>query len=413
MPAFPESARRVQRPMLLAFSIILGTFEGADIASIGLALSRISRDLGLDPAQGGMCAAASMFGLMIGAIVGGRLADVHGRKPVLIVSMLLLGLCAFGTAHAWDYHSLLTLRFLAGLGMGGLMPVLIAAAGDSASAGFRATAISMLMASGGVGAACAGIVAIHPDWRMIFYFGALGPLVMLPVLIFGLKDTGEQAERGDEALPVKMPFATVLFGEGRAPGSILIWVTAFATALVSYVLINWLPSLLIRQGVSEQASHSAMITYSIGAIAGNLIAGMAMDRGAARAIYWCGYLGASCCMFSLTLGIDGPGLYALTFGINFFMLAAQLATFSLTSVYYPVPVRAGGIGAMVCAGRLGSVIGPLAVGQLLNAGLEASDVLIGLIPACLIALILGLSFERLVRGRRGPSIVGASLVGAK
>jgi AAHS family 3-hydroxyphenylpropionic acid transporter len=410
-PAIP---RRILRPKLLIFAMILGIFDGADIASIGLTLSRISRDLALDPAQGGLCASASMFGLMIGAIVGGRLADTRGRKPVMLVSMVLLGTCSLGTALAWDFPSLLMLRLFAGLGMGGLMPVLIAVAGDAASSRFRATAISILMASGGVGAATAGMVALHPDWQMVFYYGAFGPLAMLPVIAFWLKDTGQPAESSHgKHRAENISLSASLLGGGRATGSLLIWAIAFATALAGYVLINWLPSLLVRQGVDEQISHSAMIAYSVGGIFGNIAAGLAMDRGATRATYVLGYMGAVLCVLGLAVGINGVGIYALCFGVNFFMLAGQLATFSLTSVYYPVAVRASGIGAMVSAGRLGSVIGPLAVGLLLHGGFEARLVLLGLIPAYLLALALGLAFERLVRGRVAPPILGASLVGAK
>jgi AAHS family 3-hydroxyphenylpropionic acid transporter len=406
--------RRIERPRLLIFSVILGIFEGADIASVGLGLSRISRDLALDPSQAGICASASMFGLMLGAIAGGRLADIRGRKPVMLASMALLGLCALGTAFAWDYPSLLALRFVAGLGMGGLMPVLIAAAGDSASPRFRATAISIVMASGGIGSATAGFVALHPDWRMIFYFGAIGPLAMLPVVAIWLTDTGQPvANRHGEPRSPDMSIAGALLSEGRMAASLLIWAIAFTTALVSYILINWLPSLLVRQGFSEHASHSAMIAYSIGGILGNIAAGMAMDRGAVRSTYWFGYLGAAGCVLGLTLGAGSLGLYALAFGINFFMLAAQLATFSLTSAYYPGFTRATGIGAMVSAGRLGSVIGPLAVGQLLHAGLSANQVLLGLIPGCFVALLLGLAFERLVRGRPAPKLGVAALVAAE
>jgi AAHS family 3-hydroxyphenylpropionic acid transporter len=399
---------RIQYPGLLVFAIVLGMFEGGDLASIGLTLSRLSKALALDPAQGGFCASAAMLGLTIGAIIGGRFADLHGRRPVLIVSMLLLGAFAFATSMAWNFESLLVARLLTGLGMGGLMPVLIAMAADSARPGFRSSAISALMASGGFGAIMASIVSLYPDWRVVFYVGGLGPLLMVPVLLLWLRP-GRLEPHHDADAARAMRFGEAMFGDRRVTGTALIWTIAFCTTLVSYVLLNWLPSLLVRQGVGETQSHAVMIAYSIGGIGGNLAAGMAMDRGGARFTYIAGYVGAVMCIAGLAVGFGIGGVFGLAFGVNFFILGAQLATFALTPVFYPEQARTTGIGAMVSAGRLGSVVGPIAVGQLLHAGLTANQVLVGLIPGLLLSLVLGLWLAALVRGRPAPATIRADL----
>ncbi|MCB1476768.1 MAG: MFS transporter [Rhodobiaceae bacterium] len=385
---------RIHAPMPFAFTAILGTFEGVDIASVGLAMSRMTNDLGLDAAQGGYCASASMLGLTVGAAFGGRLADIFGRRLMMFVSIMLLGLFSIASAHAWDFQSMFIARFCTGLGLGGLMPILIALAGASAQPHFRSTAISILMASGGIGSALAAIVSLHPDWRTVFYFGGAGPVILIPLMLAFLPAAATDCDISRHEGASRISLSEALFGSGRLPGTLLAWSLAFLISLVSYIMINWLPTLLIQTGATAAQSNLAMMLYSVGVIVGNIVSGAIVDRGSPRAAYLIGYLGASACIAGLALGVAGAALYPLAGATAFFIFGAQLVTFSLTPMLYPAVVRATGIGAMVAAGRSGSVIGPLMVGLLLHSGLSASAVLLGLIPICLLSPMLGIALVR-------------------
>lgn len=387
-------ATRIHAPVPFAFTVILGTFEGVDIASIGLAMSRMTNDLGLDAAQGGYCASASMLGLTVGAAFGGRLADIFGRRLMMFVSIALLGLFSIASAHAWDFQSMFIARLCTGLGMGGLMPILIALAGASAQPHFRSTAISILMASGGIGSALAAIVSLHPDWRTVFYFGGVGPVVLIPLMLVFLSSSATEGEIPHREGTRRMSLSEVLFGSSRLPGTLLAWTLAFLISLVSYIMINWLPTLLVEKGATAAQSNLAMMIYSVGVIVGNIVSGAIVDRGSPRAAYLIGYLGASACIAGLAVGVTGVALYPLAGATAFFIFGAQLVTFSLTPMLYPAAVRASGIGAMVAAGRSGSVIGPLLVGLLLQSGLSAGAVLLGLIPICLLSPVLGMAVVR-------------------
>lgn len=398
---------RIMFPGLLALTIALGLFDGADLASLGLTLSRVSRELHLDPAQGGICAGAGMMGLTIGALCAGRAADLFGKRTVLAIFTILLGIFSLATSMAWDFPSLLVARFVSGLGMGGVMPVLLAMAAASAYPRARAFAVSGLMASGGVGAILASVVSLVPDWRFVFYFGGLGPMLLLPILLILMPRYALDAEH-PAGQPV-ISFRHAMFGGGRALGTSLIWMVAFCTTLVSYILINWLPSLLVRQGFSEHDSHTAMIAYSIGGVVGNLAAGIATDRGGARLTYVVAYLGGMLCILGLaTTALGMSEVYALAFGTNLFILGAQLVTLALGPVFYPRHAQTTGMGAIVAAGRLGSVVGPFAVGQFLHAGFTANQVLLALIPALLLPLILSVWLARIIGGK---PVVPESAVG--
>jgi AAHS family 3-hydroxyphenylpropionic acid transporter len=391
---------RIHNPRLIGLAILLGLFEGADITSMGYALSRISKALSLNHAEAGLCASASMLGLVVGAAFGGRLSDTYGRRPVMVATMTFLGVGSISTALAWNFESLLVVRLLTGLGIGGLMPVLLSLARDAAVPTFRSTAMSLIMASGPFGGSIGGLVALHPDWRFIFIFGGTGPLVLVPVIWFSLRgliagEAGHAARNGS--------VRSALLGDGRATGTMLIWAVAFATTVVSYILFNWLPSLLVQQGFSETQSQAAMIVFTVGGIAGNLAAGIALDRNLARAVYAAGYLGAAACIFVLSLGIKWDGVYLIAFATSFCILAAQFATYALTPIFYPDHARTTGVGAMISAGRSGSVVGPMLAGALLQSGLSASQLLLCLIPAYGVTFALALGLEALLRKRSGQT----------
>jgi MFS family permease len=109
---------------------LVATIEGYDIQAFGVASPKLVHELGLGPGQQGWAGAAAMIGLMIGAIVGGRLADRIGRKPVLLASVALFGLFTLATAMSPSYEVLLWARLATGLGLGGALPNLIAVANE-------------------------------------------------------------------------------------------------------------------------------------------------------------------------------------------------------------------------------------------------------------------------------------------
>jgi AAHS family 3-hydroxyphenylpropionic acid transporter len=388
----------VSQPWMAFFAIALGVFEGVNIASIGLTLHRVSADFHLSSLQAGSCAGITMAGMVIGAMVGGRVADRYGRKPVLFLTTLAIVIFAYATSRTWDYGSFALARLATGLSTGGLMPLTIALVNDAAVARFRSRAISVVMASGALGGMVAGFVALGMSWRGVYEVCAAGPLVLLIAMLIARIDPNSVKPIAKEMTPGALH---TLFSGARARGTLLIWVISFCTVLASYVMINWLPALLQDRGFSQSLSTRAMIIYSLGGIFGNLVAGWLMDRRWHRFAYVAGYLGASVCMVGLAFGTGLLVVGGLAFLTNFFILCAQLATIALTPGFYPEASRDTGIGAMVSIGRLGSVVGPLAVGQLLHLGLPANQLFLLLIPMFLVALALSMVFLASVRRESG------------
>src|SRR5882757_6346291 len=158
---------------------LVALFEGLDIQSMGVAAPRLAPAFGLNPGQMGIVMSASTLGLMIGAAVGGWLSDRIGRKSVLIFSMAALAVFSSATTLAPGYPTLLVIRVLAGLGLGGALPNLIALVSEVAPQRIRVTALGLMYCGLPIGGATAGAIAAgvsSADWRPIFYVGGLGPL---------------------------------------------------------------------------------------------------------------------------------------------------------------------------------------------------------------------------------------------
>ena len=379
--------------------LLLAVFDGADLASIGLAMSRLSRQLSLTPIEASTCASAGLAGLLIGALVCGRLADVIGRKPLLMATALLLGVFSLITTRVTGYGMLLGVRLFAGLGMGGLYPLLITLCHAAATPRFRSTAISLLVASAAVGSLLVSFVAMAADWRAIFYVGGAGPLLVLPLIAARRSLAGETAIA--EGRPP--PLLTVLFGDGRALGTAAVCISAFCTALTIFCMITWLPSLLLRGGVAEAATHFAIVAWSVGSIIGNLIAGWAVDRGRGKAAYVAGYAGAVIALGVMSAAPVNLASFLVIGVISLCVSGAQLVSFSLAPSYYPGAGRGTGVGAMVSCGRAGSICGPLLAGAVLGAGHPPAFVFLALLPCVGLSLLAALVFLGQLRGGGGAA----------
>jgi AAHS family 3-hydroxyphenylpropionic acid transporter len=333
------------------------------------------------------------LGLLPGAFLGGHLADFVGRKRVLMLSMLIYGVFSVATASTSSFATLATIRFLTGLGLGGALPNLIALTTEAAPRGQRNRAISIMYAGmplGGVIAALTGLfLAGSLGWHAVFYVGGVLPLLLLPVMYAALPESQAFVHSTG---PAKHPasIGNVLFEEGRLPITLLLWVSCFFTLLVVYLLLNWLPSLLIGRGLSHAQAGQVQILFNIGASIGSIAFGILMDRSAAKLPVIIMYGGI---LLSL-LALDGSGSFAATLGsaatAGFFVVGGQLVLYALAPGFYDVLMRGTGVGAAVGVGRLGAVTGPLAGGAILAQGLGSNFVLLAMMPGLLLAAISAL-----------------------
>jgi AAHS family 3-hydroxyphenylpropionic acid transporter len=176
--------------------------------------------------------------------------------------------------------------------------------------------------------------------------------------------------------------------------TLLLWASYFFTLVVVYLLLNWLPSLLVARGYSHAQAAASSIVLNVGAVLGSLFLSGITDRGFPRATLAITYAGMTASLLVLGIG-QGSALFAGVFLAGFFVIGGQLVLYAIAPTLYPQAVRGTGIGAAVAVGRIGSILGPLLAGFLLSLGFAPNVVPVAAIPGLLIAfaaafvLILG------------------------
>jgi AAHS family 3-hydroxyphenylpropionic acid transporter len=370
--------------------------EGFDIQSLGVAAPRMAPQLGLTHAQLGPLFSASIVGLLIGSLVLGRLADKVGRKWALVGSLATFGVFSAATAFIAGYQPLLAVRFLAGLGLGGAMPNLIALSAEAlAAAGTaveRRTRIVTLVTAGmPLGGALAGVVAVSLSWRDIFYVGAALPLALSPLMAFSLAEPlgGRHARSPASQEPGAIGVVQGLFGRDRLATTLLLWAATFCALLSLYLLINWLPTLMRAKGVGARDASLVSVLYNLGgALSALLLAEIVgQRRRAAKLAIW--YLGMAGSILLLAgAGPDLASAGAAGFVVGIFVASAALPFYGFAPAYYEVEVRGAGVGAALAVGRVGAIVGPLLAGAWLTRGAGPTSVILALLP---LAVAIGAS----------------------
>ncbi|TCB66363.1 3-(3-hydroxy-phenyl)propionate transporter MhpT [Acinetobacter sp. ANC 4178] len=384
---------RAKLTLLLCFAIAI--FEGFDLQSMGVAAPRMRAEFMLDNAHMAWAFSAAIIGTLPGAIIGGRLADIIGRKKVLIFSILIFGAMSLVTAFAANYELLLVIRFLTGLGMGGALPMMITLASEAVSSDRKGTAVSIMYSGIPCGGLLTSVVAMllagDAEWRHIFYVGGIAPILLIPLLMKFLPESTDYLNHKTQSAT---PFLEVLFAKERRMSTIQIWISFFCTLVVLYFLLNWLPLLMGAQGLTKLQANYVQMGYNVGGIFGSILMGTMLDKIRMSFVIKFIYLGilvSLCCLsFSPTVAV----LALSAVGCGLFIVGGQSALYGLAAIYYPAEMRGTGVGAAVAVGRIGSFAGPLLAGFLLSLGQSATIVIGSSIPVILIAAISALMLVR-------------------
>ena len=377
----------LQMARTIGLCFLVALMEGLDLQAAGIAAQGMAAAFELDKLQMSWVFSAGIFGLLPGAFAGGWLADRIGRKRVLMASVGLFGVFSLATALAWDFNSLLVARCLTGVGLGAALPNLIALTSEVAGPRLRGTAVSLMYCGVPLGAALAaqiGIADLAGGWQVVFYVGGVVPLLIVPLLGLYLPESQQFRNVQGEA-----PIGVVrgLFREGAALPTTLIWVSYFFTLMVVYILINWLPSLVIGQGFTGRQASWVMLALQIGAAAGTLFLGWVMDRLPAWALSALIYVGILVSLTALGLASHLPGMLAAGFIAGFFATGGQCVLYALAPHFYRPSIRATGVGSAVAIGRLGAMSGPLVAGKMLALGTGTAGVMLASAPGIVIAAV--------------------------
>ncbi|MEE9103814.1 3-(3-hydroxy-phenyl)propionate transporter MhpT [Pseudomonas nitroreducens] len=382
----PATQRTAATRLTILLCFIVALLEGIDIQSSGIAGPGIAAHFDLDKVQLGWVFSASILGLLPGAFVGGWLADRIGRKRVLTAAVTLFGLFSLLTTQSGSLDSLLAARFMTGLGLGAALPNLIALTSEAAASAQRATAVSLMYCGvplGGALASLAGMSAGEQHWQLVFHIGGWAPLLVAPLLYLRLPESPAYLRPGNERQRIGVYQG--LFRSGQALPTLLLWLSCFFTLMVVYMLLNWLPSLLMGQGFSRAQAGSVQLLLNLGMALGSILSGVLLDRWRPTLLVTLIYAGILLALAGLG-SLDGfASMLLVGFAAGFFVLAAQLVLYALAPQFYPAGIRATGVGSAVAVGRLGSIGGPLLAGQMLASGTGATGLMAVAAPGILLA----------------------------
>ncbi|MBO9711749.1 MFS transporter [Sphingomonas sp.] len=377
----PVSAGRV-----FALCFATGLCEGYDMLVAGVAAPHLSRVLGLGAQQVGWVFGAAGIGLLIGALAGGRIADLAGRRRVLVASLVVLGLFSIASALIRDLPALLAMRFLAGLGLGGALPNILALVNETSPAGRTTTRVTMLGSAMPFGGAFLGALTVTMpglSWQAMFWIGGLAPLLVALACQFLLPAFPPNS--GDRPRETTVGFA--LTGEQRAVPTALLWVTTLCVAISVAMMVNWLPSLMIARDFDRAATGRIVMTLTLGGAASGFAFGALARRLNATVVHglaWAGMIASVLLM--LVAGRAELAAAAASFGLGFFLSGGQFLLYGVATDLYPRTVRGTGTGFAVSVGRFGAVLGPLLAGALLARTGNPDHAILALLPLLLLSL---------------------------
>jgi AAHS family 4-hydroxybenzoate transporter-like MFS transporter len=420
-----------QIKLLLTCAAVL-FLDGFDTQAIGYVAPALAKEWGLTKSALGPVFSAGLFGLMIGALVFGPLADRIGRKKIIIFSTIAFGLGTLVTAFIQDVNTLLAIRFLTGLGLGGAMPNAVAMTSEFSPHRRRATMVMIMFCGFSVGAALGGLLAaaLIPQfgWRSVFVVGGVAPLLLAPILALRLPEsvrflalTGRAPERVAELLRRINPAASFapatqfvvhephlaglpvlhLFRDGRTLATLLLWVVFFMSLLDLYFLSNWLPTVLNDLGASVSAAALIGSMLQVGGVVGTFALGSVIDRFSFRALALVYFIAVFAVGAIGQLGHSVVFVTMAIFAAGFCIVGGQIAANALAATFYPTSIRSTGVGWALGIGRVGSIVGPLVGGALLTMKWSTGSVFMAAATAALCAAAAAFSLSRVAAIRGG------------
>ncbi|MDP9124129.1 MAG: MFS transporter [Pseudomonadota bacterium] len=392
--------------MVFLLCAFVALVDGFDTQVIALAAPSIAAHWNLAPSEFGRVFASGLVGALFGAIVFGVGADRFGRKPSLVVAILLFGLVSLLTPFCRNLGELTIVRLITGVGLGGALPGVIAVTSEFAAPQRRAAIVSLMFCGFPLGAVMGGVIAafVIPahGWEPLFYIGGVAPLLLLPAfaafvpesvrfllargerkkadaIVQKMRATQLSFEDGpgsDGPKNAETPWALLrgVFGEGRAVGSAILTVTFMLSLMLSYFLVNWLPLLSRQAGAGARYAVLGVAALNLGAIGGCLVIGKLINRhGALLPITLAYTIGGGVIALIGVSGSSGGLLLGACFLAGAFSIGAQMCIVGLAATFYETSVRATGVGWLMGTGRIGAIFGPIFGGLLISYAVPAPN----------------------------------------
>lgn len=367
--------------------------EGFDIQLVGVAAPQLIRDFGFEPKTIGLLFSASLVGLFLGAVIGGRCERRWGASNVLTASMVVFGLFTTATVIAWNGPSLILLRLVTGIGLGAAMPNLILVVTETAPDQWRRTLATLLWAGTPIGGVLVSqCAAAGLSWQVMFMIGGVLPIAFAPAVKALIVDRRPGLVSGGES----EKSVAVNAGSTARPTMIAAGLCFFCTLLMLYTLLNWLPFLLHDLGLSSRQAAQGAAIFNLGGLAGAMILALMLRIMSPGYLLPASYAVFALALFVLASPTSGPSMRLIAVGLcGAAVIGGQYSLYGIVGTLFPPDRRSRAVTLAVALGRLGALVGPLLAGLVLQFGFGSQTAVISLIPITVLAAIGSIMMVRL------------------
>ena len=413
----PMSAYQI---LIILICFLINVADGFDVLAMSYAAPALREDWGVDPSQLGIIFSAALAGMTIGAMFLSSLSDKLGRRTVILMSVGLSSVAMLATPFTGTINELVLVRFLTGLGIGGVLASAASMATEYSPARFSGFAVIIVQSGYALGSVIAGPVAGHvipqDGWQQLFWYGGLltGALFVLAWLLlpesieYLASKPGDRDQKVDKinALLARIKcepiqnLPEVSATESASKGSIKslvtdfrrqtfkLWIIFFSAFWSTYFLVNWIPTLFVTSGFTQAEGIYALTVYTLGGLIGAQILGVASTRIPLTTLILVMFMTTVALLGAFTV-VDLSSsvvLNTLVFAIGFTYTAGFTAMYAVAAQSYPTEVRATGVGWCIGLGRAGAVLSPYVAGLMVSAGWGMSElILVIAIPPILLA----------------------------
>ncbi|MRV72118.1 MFS transporter [Duganella sp. FT92W] len=384
---------------VLFWCAIIIICDGYDLAVAGIALPSIMKEMGVTPQSAGFMVSSALFGMMFGAIFLGTIADKIGRRKAIAICVALFSIFTAAAGMTSDPVMFSVMRFLAGLGIGGVMPNVVAQMTEYSPKKIRATMVTLMFsgyAVGGMLAALLGKGMLEAyGWSSVFLAAGV-PVLLIPFILKSMPESMPfliRAGRFDELKaivarmepsyaagaqdrfvvpsPDRVAGATIgkLFQDGRGFSTVMFWVAFFMCLFMVYALSSWLAKLMAGAGYSLGSALTFVLVLNFGAMIGAVGGGWLADRFHIKYVLVGMYALAAVSITLLGFKVPTPVLFVLVGFAGASTIGTQIVTYAYAGQFYPMAIRATGIGWASGVGRSGAILAPIVIGTLVGMAL--------------------------------------------
>ena len=397
-----------QQILVIGLCMFFNMLDGFDITAMAVVATSVSNDLDLSADRLGLIFSFALAGMMAGAMVLAPVSDIIGRRKMIILSVVIVGVSIIFTATATTLTEFIVLRFISGLGAGAMLASQAALAAEYSPDKYRALSVALVTSGYPLGAmmtsVMAGFILPEYDWRGMFWFGGGLTLVMGLVawamipesLKYLLERRPEGALERVNKILTKLKKPTLdslpevavqespkstglvnnmlgLLTKEHRTKTLTLWLTFFMCFSTLYFLMSWIPRMMEQAGFSPEVGRYAFFLFNFGGVIGIYTTGTLAIRFHLTKIVSIFLVAAAIGMIIFAAAPSQEGLLlTLTFIIGVLQQGGFTGLYAVATKVYPTHIRTTGIGFAIGLGRFGAVVGPGLAGFLIAAGLSMS-----------------------------------------